>query len=211
MPRNLIVFDLDGTLNKTENYAVPAILNALRQLGATEFDRQDVIDTFGARDEDTIVKFFGDRAQEVEKEFWQKVSSFVENSDDLYKPYDGTEGMLKALKKSGCLLAICSNAGLDYIAKTAKRLKIEDYFDFYQELVPGLTKADTLCLLLKKVKPDKAVMVGDRYFDKDAAVFNNIPFVGCVYGYGNINELEGADYLINTPLELIEVVLNRFI
>lgn len=205
MSEKLIVFDLDGTLNQTENYVVPAMLAALNQLGVTKFNERDILDTIGARDEDTIIKFFGDKAPEYEKTFFEMVENFVESNLHLYKPYYGVEMMLQSLRERGYSLAICSNAGMNYISKTIHRLQIHEYFDYVQELIVGLTKADTLRLLLNKVRPDAALMVGDRYFDKDAAVANRIPFVGCSFGYGRIHELDGADYLIRSPMELLKI------
>ncbi|HEX2985389.1 MAG TPA: HAD family hydrolase [Caproiciproducens sp.] len=205
MSEKLIVFDLDGTLNQTENYVVPAMRLALYQLGVKKFSEQDILDTIGARDEDTIVKFFGDKAPEYEEKFFKKVDRYVEDNLHLYRPYYGVEKMLQTLRERGYSLAICSNASRNYITKTIHRLQIESYFDYLQELVAGMTKADTLGLLLNRVKPEAALMVGDRYFDRDAAAVNHIPFVGCSFGYGKFQELEGADYLIRSPMELLKI------
>ena len=38
-------------------------------------------------------------------------------------------------------------------------------------------------IVLDKIRPDKAVMVGDRHHDMQAARDNGLPFVGCQYGY----------------------------
>lgn len=206
MSKKLVVFDLDGTLNQTENYVVPAMLSALCQLGITKFDKRDILDTIGARDEDTIVKFFGNKAPYYEDAFFKKVEEYIESNLHLYKPYYGVEKMLQTLRERGYLLAVCSNSSIKYITKTIRRLQIESYFDYLQELVVGLTKADTLKLLLDKVKPETALMVGDRYFDKDAAAANRVPFVACSFGYGSIQELEGADFMIRSPMELLTIV-----
>ena len=57
---------------------------------------------------------------------------------------------------------------------------------------PGCTKSDTLKIVLDKIRPDKAVMVGDRHHDMQAARDNGLPFVGCQYGYLP-HEVDGAD------------------
>lgn len=207
MRKVLVVFDLDGTLSKTESYAAPAILDALRAFGVTGFTTRDIADTFGARDEDTIVRFFGARAKEVEAVFWKQVKANGSFNGYRYLPYDGVTEMLGALKRSGCVLAVCSNAKMDYIAATLEKLRIAAYFDELQELVEGCTKADTLRMLLHRVSPDQAFMVGDRCFDREAAAANHIPFIGCGYGYGREKELDGSDYLIASPLELLPIIL----
>ena len=49
-------------------------------------------------------------------------------------------------------------------------------------------------------------MVGDRFYDQQAAIQNGVLFVGCAYGYGKNDELKEANYIINDIRELIEVV-----
>ncbi len=205
MNKKLVVFDLDGTLNRTECHAVPAILDALNDYGITSFTEEDIKKTFGARDEDTIKLFFGNRSEEVNDIFWHKVTQYSENKyADCYKPYYGVVEVLARLKNMGYLTAICSNAELDYIHFVTKKLNIYEYFDYFQPLVEGKRKNDTLQMLLQKAKPNMAVMVGDRYFDMEAATYNQIPFVACSYGFAKEGELDGADAIIDEPIELIE-------
>lgn len=205
--KKLVVFDLDGTLNRTECYAVPAMLEALNDFGITSFNEQDIQNTFGARDEDTIKKFFGDKAGIYEQEYWQKVDWYSKTKYiNCYKTYEDVLILLEKLKTKGYLLAICSNADLSYIKFVSDKLLISEYVDFYQPLEKNLTKDDTLKLLLNKVSPDKAVMVGDRYFDMKAARSNNIPFIGCLYGFGEKGELNGAEILVKSSLKILDAV-----
>ena len=56
--------------------------------------------------------------------------------------------------------------------------------DYLQELEAGMDhKGQSLGKLLREVSPEKAVMVGDTLLDRQAAVDNQIPFIGCVYGF----------------------------
>ena len=202
--KKLIIFDLDGTLNKIENYAVPSMLSSLRDLGIEGFTEEDVKKTFGAKDEDTEALFFGSRAKELTPVFWKRVNEYVEGPlRDSYATYEGTEKMLQWLKNEGYMTAVCSNSSMDYITKTVERLGIREYIDELQETVPGAKKQDSLKLLLDRVSPDEALMVGDRYFDKAAADMNHIPFAACRYGYGDDKEFEGAEVYLNTPMDLI--------
>ena len=54
-------------------------------------------------------------------------------------------------------------------------------------------------------------MVGDRDMDMIGAHENGVHAVGALYGYGGREELSGAgaDYLIENPLELVEIVLGK--
>ena len=61
---------------------------------------------------------------------------------------------------------------------------LKDKMDYLQELEAGMDhKGQSLGKLLREVSPEKAVMVGDTLLDRQAAVDNQIPFIGCVYGF----------------------------
>lgn len=204
--KKLMVFDLDGTLNQTENYALPAMRESLDELGFVQVSNEKILKSFGASDEDTNVEFFGDQAEKYAKRFWKLVSEYVEEKYvNRFNTFPNTIEMLEELKKKGWTLAICSNAeSEDYLIRTARRLKISHLIEYYQSLCGWKDKNYSLQNLLNMVSPDVAVMVGDRFYDKDAAKFNNIPFAACVYGYGEKEEFEGADYLLEDPLDLLQ-------
>ena len=88
-----------------------------------------------------------------------------------------------------------------------KAINIDNRIDYVQELVPGLTKDGTLKLLLEKVQPQKVVMVGDRIFDINAAKANNIPSIGCLYGFCREEALT-ADYTAESVHEIAEIIKN---
>ena len=69
-----------------------------------------------------------------------------------------------------------------------------------------MIKTQTLALLLNRIKPTKAVMVGDRVFDKEAAFENKIPFIGCGYGY-NTQEMQGSDIIVSHANQLYDAVV----
>lgn len=119
--------------------------------------------------------------------------------------FEGTEKMLKKLKADGYLTAVCSNASERYIRMVLNNLKLIDLIDFIQPLLPNMTKNDTLGILLNEVKPDSAVMVGDRVYDKEAAYANGLKFIGCMYGF-NSDEVKDADVAVTCASEINEAV-----
>ena len=125
---------------------------------------------------------------------------------DIYaKPYDGVPELLKALKSKGYLTAVCSNSSARYITRVLKTLGLFELIDEIAPLQPGMTKRETLGILLEKVKPCRAVMVGDRIYDMQAAEHNGIGFVGCRYGYGK-NELDHCENLAEKADELLKKI-----
>jgi len=48
-------------------------------------------------------------------------------------------------------------------------------------------------------------MIGDRAEDIEAGKENQIVTIGAAYGYGDIEELSRADFIVNNPLEIINL------
>lgn len=190
----LVIFDLDGTLNRTELYAVPAHKKALADYGIFNITDEFIISTFGARGMDTAPLLIGSTDESTCKEYLQKASMYErELIADYAGEYEGVTDLLTKLKNKGYQTAVCSNASERYIRMVLDTLKLTHLIDFIQPLLPDLSKNDTLELLLKKIQPEKAIMVGDRIYDKLAAIHNEIPFIGCLYGF-NQSEVADADY-----------------
>ena len=56
MVKKLAVFDLDGTLNRTDLYSVPAHLKALGERGINNVTPETIISTYGERANDYVRK-----------------------------------------------------------------------------------------------------------------------------------------------------------
>jgi phosphoglycolate phosphatase len=63
-------------------------------------------------------------------------------------------------------------------------------------------KAETLARALEALGNPRAVMVGDRVFDVEAAHAHGLPCIGVAWGIGTAKELSDADRLVATPAEL---------
>lgn len=203
--KKLVVFDLDGTLNKTELYSVPAHQKALRELCIYR-DEETIISTFGERavdaakilldsDDPYLIRWYFRRVEQYENDFIKQYAG----------EYEGVTPMLRTLKEKGYVTAVCSNAPESYIRMVLNRLDYMTLIDVIRPLEAGLTKDDTLGLLLEQEKPHAAVMVGDRVFDENAARANGIPFIGCAYGF-QPHEVANARYRVSCPAEIVAAV-----
>jgi phosphoglycolate phosphatase len=204
--KKLVIFDLDGTLNKTFLYSIPAHKKALAELGIYDVTDELIISTYGARVQDSKNVLLGDCDEETFALFIKKVSEYEREFIQEYSgEYDGVSEMLDKLKTNGYETAVCSNSSERYIRMVLNALHIIDKIDYIQPLLPDLTKNETLKFLLENVNPAKAVMVGDRIYDKEAARYNNLPFIGCLYGF-NHSEVEDADIAVETAHDIYKAV-----
>lgn len=205
----LVIFDIDGTLNMTETYGIAAYHKALEQMGADRFTDEQLRDRIGATFTEDVKYFFGERAEELIDEFSALIEQlWFAEVEEKAQLFPGVLQMLHSLKENGHQLAICSNATEEEIAVILKALHVEQEFDYVQGLTPKDSKADSLHVLLQRVQPEQAVMVGDRFYDMQAANGNHIPFIGCLYGYGAERELDAARYCVAKPCE-IPIVVER--
>lgn len=204
--KKLVVFDLDGTLNRTDLYAVDALKNALADFHITGFSDEDIISHFGAAPGDYVKVYLPDADEETRKSF---LRAAAQHESILCKEHHGEfEGItptLQKLKAEGYLTAVCSNSSNRYISMMLNLLDLMQYIDYIQPISPTLLKDDSLRTLLETVSPDAAVMVGDRIFDLNAARANSIPFIGCAYGY-NPEELQKSDFLAESGYALYDGV-----
>jgi phosphoglycolate phosphatase len=65
-----------------------------------------------------------------------------------------------------------------------------------------------LALTAERLVPAQACMIGDREHDVQGAQAHGLIAIGVTWGYGSRSELEaaGADHLVDTLEELVEVV-----
>ena len=119
--------------------------------------------------------------------------------------YDGIKEMLITLDNNGYDLSICSNGRVKYIEMVLETTGIQDYFIHIKGNEPGKSKTDQLRSLLDELNTDKAVMVGDRYHDIEAAKKVGLPSIGVAYGFGR-EEIESADHIAEEPLDIYEIV-----
>lgn len=202
-----IIFDLDGTLSQTDLFMVPAIREAMEICGINMCNDDKIRATIGERVEETNLKFFGEKSCHAAEEFWGCVESLQNNKyADYMETYEGVEEMLDFVHESGYMTAVCSNAEISYIQDVLGKINILTKIDKIRPVIPGKEKTESLRVFLEENKPEFAIMVGDRIYDIDAARENDILSIGCLYGCGDWKELQDADFLVEKPEEISDIL-----
>lgn len=210
-----IIFDLDGTLIKSD----PGIINsadyALKQLGITT-DKDILYQMIGPPLHYSFTTYFGLSSKDADTAIIKYRERY--ESIGLYECalYNGIEDMIKKLYQNDKKIYLATSKPLIFAEKILANFNIDKYFtkicgikiDDY-----GETKSKVICEALSFINDkehDKAVMIGDRHYDIKGGFDNNLKTIGVLYGYGNNTELlsAGANYIVKDVIELTSLLLN---
>ena len=181
-----VIFDLDGTLVDSQPAAIEATIEALSRFDVP-VTAAEVRGQFGGGSRKAVGYFLEgalglEQAGRVIDEATQLKIDLQVSFTDRVELLPGARELLVLLKESGYRLALATMAARDVVAKISNYHAIGEFFDqimtaddvFHGKPDPEiLTK--TIELLGASV--DRAVYVGDSFYDLDAAVLLEMPFL----------------------------------
>ena len=208
--RKAVIFDLDGTLTRSEEGIWNCVRHAADRMG------------FPQPDADTLRKFVGPplmysfqtymgmseeqarAAVTAYRERYTRVGLF-EN-----RVYPGIRRLLRTLRREGWHIGIATGKPQDSSERIIEHFGLARYFD--RIVGPdGVTNRSEKDWLIRHALPesyDEAWMVGDRCFDIEGGRSVGIHTVGVGYGYGSEEELRaaGCEAWVPTVDALIELL-----
>ncbi|HEX8960494.1 MAG TPA: HAD-IA family hydrolase [Geobacteraceae bacterium] len=204
----LIIFDLDGTLTDSLADLTDATNHMLAGLGRPALDCGEVRKLVGQGARKLVERALpGASEGEVES----GLNAFLEyNNDhiaDKTRLYPGVAETLDRLRTEGRRMAVISNKNVLLCRKLLDLLGVGEYFDevLGADSLPFRKPSPEPILKILRdfgVDPAEAVMVGDSINDVAAGKGAGVITVGCAYGYGDVDELAGADFLVTALSEL---------
>ena len=97
-----VIFDLDGTLSRTDIFIVPSIRAAMEDTGLGESTTEEIRMTIGERTEETNLKLFGEERCARADGFWKLVEYYQDNVyKDMETVYEGVPELLDSLHQKG--------------------------------------------------------------------------------------------------------------
>lgn len=203
---DLAIFDLDGTLHRTEAALTPAIRMALSDVGAAVPPDGEIESLYGEPIPLICESLLPGAGAEAHRAFVTALKARqAQTVPGTAEAYEGIPEILDILQADGWLLAVCSNAGIDYIELVVGALGLGPIFSFLSGLEPGRSKEKRIGELASAAG-GFAVAIGDRYLDFEAATAAGLPSVGCAWGYGKPGELAGATLIARHPSEVPDLL-----
>lgn len=125
--------------------------------------------------------------------------------------YDGVAEMLHELRSRGKKLVLITHAGVEYLTATAERFGYEQLFDrLYHIGLHGLAdKSEMIGHALDALSLGGAAMaaVGDKRADMEAGRAHGATTVYAAYGFGEPDDRKLADFVIDMPAALLDLIL----
>lgn len=204
------LFDLDGTLTDPGLGIKNSIRYALEKYGLPELDT------------DTLEQFIGPPLLGSFETYCHVTREEAERLLVLYREYFTEHGLyensvypeipeiLEELTAKGAKLYVATSKPEEFAVKILEYFGLSQYFTFVggstmDEKRTAKQEVIEYVLETQKLERAKTVMIGDRCYDVNGGKACGLKTVGVLFGYGCREELEGADALISTPLELLEL------
>ena len=210
-----ILFDLDGTLTDPKPGITRSIQYALEKLGKTVPAGDDLLWCIGPPLLGSLRKILAADADKAEtalsiyRERYKAVGKF-EN-----KVYPDIPETLTGLSQQGFNLFVATSKPYVFANEILAHFGLLRFFKrvYGSELNGALAdKGELIAYILKKetISAKNTMIVGDRSHDILGAKKHGVYSLGVTYGYGTNEELvrAGADYIVDSPQEIMEITKN---
>lgn len=213
MKYKYVLFDLDGTLTDPGLGITNSVIYALDKFNIKVNDRTELYKFIGPPLVDSFKDFYGFDDGKA----WQAVEYYREYFGDkgLFENevYAGIPNVLETLKNNGHHLIVATSKPTEYAVKILDRFDLSQYFEFVSGSAMD-EKNSSKALIIKfalesnGIKPEEAIMIGDRKHDIIGAKENGVHSLGVLYGYGDIEEMKaaGADDIAENVEQITDIV-----
>jgi len=205
-----VIFDMDGTVLNTLFDLTESVNFSLKKFSLPPKTIEQVRKAVGNGVYKLAKRVLPENFSEDELSKWLEIfkNHYSKNMYNHTKSYDGILDVLKELKTKGIKTAIVSNK-YDSAVKELSKKYFKDLIDVSigqsDEIEPkpspkGIIKA------INELNIQSAIYVGDSDVDIQTAQNANLPVIGVTWGFRDRENLTGADYIIDKPCEILNII-----
>jgi phosphoglycolate phosphatase len=201
------IFDLDGTLIDSSKQIGVSINCARREFGFHPLPTSKIVELVGL----PITQFLRDievnktEEQDLILRFRQILEIEILRDNQVFP---GVRDFLSQLKCEGLKTGIATSKPTYLAELVVKNSSLHGLLDVVQGTEGFPAKPDPTCIqkAMARLKTDKAIMVGDRVEDIQAAIAAGIDSVGIAHSFHDKATLEeaGAGYVFDSFLEFVQ-------
>ena len=194
-----IFFDLDGTLTDPAPGNLNAVRYALEGAGMPVPPERELLRFVGPPLTTELRAAFG--VDEAEALHLARQFQVYFRKDGMFenRVYDGIPELLDRLLASGRRAAVTTSKPEIFARTILEHFGLSRYFTAIVGSAlderTRATKAEVVAQALTLLRPERALLVGDRCYDIEGAHANGLPCLGVLYGYGSREELSLAEYI----------------
>ena len=204
-----ILFDLDGTLTRSEEGIWNCARHAAKEMGFPEPDAATLRKFIGPPLIYSFRTYMGMTEEQAEEA--QRIYRARYTTVGMYenRVYPGVRTMLRTLWKQGAKLCVVTGKPAYPTGKILEHFGLDR---FLSGVVCASDKRAEKEHLIREALPEgfdgEAWMVGDRCFDMEGGVKAGVHTLGVTYGYGSEQELldTGAERIAHTPTEILDIL-----
>ena len=210
------LFDLDGTLVDPAGAITSGIRHALVAHGLADPGEAQVEALVGPPLQVGLRTIDGVTDENIEKIIATYRSRYEEVGMDESKIYPGIIQLLQALRRANIYVAVTTAKPVNIARMLLDRKGLTEHLDAIhgndsEHGEMGSSKTHIVAAALKDADLDasSSVVIGDRYYDVDAARENSVASIGVSWGFAQDNELSHADLLVDTTGQLAVALLGE--
>lgn len=210
------LFDLDGTLVDPAGAITSGIRHALVAHGLADPGEAQVEALVGPPLQVGLRTISGVTDENIEKIIATYRTRYEEVGMDESKVYPGIIELLQALRRANVYVAVTTAKPVNIARMLLDRKGLTEHLDAIhgnegEHGAMGSSKAHIVAAALKDADLDasSSVVIGDRYYDVDAARENSVKSIGVSWGFAQGDELSDADLVVDSVTELAAALLGE--
>ena len=203
-----VLFDLDGTLTRSEEGIWNCAKHAVKEMGFPEPDAATLRKFIGPPLLYSFQTWLGMTPEQAEEA--QRIYRARYTTVGMYenRVYPGVRTMLRTLWQQGAKLGVVTGKPAYPTGKILEHFGFDRFISVVVCATDGHAEKEHL---IREALPEdhgEVWMVGDRCYDMEGGVKAGVHTLGVTYGYGSEQELRetGAEKIVHTPAEILDIL-----